>query len=183
MDVLLIGKDQAVLEAIKGDLIARGIAADGTTDAEQASIDFDARHFALVAFGGALSSSLRERLKRDFKRQNPDVILLDTFAPVAGSHITSVLRSRGEGSVLASRFETREDNGAYVVDLDLKQECDVSVEVYHMNDGIHGATLGRGHVLAGPFVYRIHQREIHAGLNMIVVALDSSEYHLQRIEA
>jgi hypothetical protein len=58
----------------------------------------------------------------------------------------------------------------------------VCVEVYHVNNGFHGATVGRGHVSAGPFVYRIHEREIHAGLNMIVVALDGSEYYLQRIE-
>jgi hypothetical protein len=182
MDVLLIGRDARVLEAVKGALVARGIAADGTTDAERASIDFDARNFALVAFGGGLGNSLREMLKRDFKRQNPDVILIDTFAPVAAPHIMAALRANGAESVFASRFETTEDNGAYIIDLDLKKECDVSVEVYHVNNGFHGATLGRGHVLAGSFVYRIHEREIHAGLNMIVVALDGSEYHFHRVE-
>jgi DNA-binding response OmpR family regulator len=95
MDVLLIGRDAGVLEAVKGGLVSRGVAADGTTDAERASINFDARNFALVALGGGLSNSLRETLKRDFRRQNPDVILLDTFAPVAVQHITAALRSKG----------------------------------------------------------------------------------------
>ena len=111
MDVLVIGRNVEVLETVKGGLIAKGIAADGTTDAERASIDFDARDFAVVAFGGGVGSPLRETLKADFRRQNPDVILLDTFAPVAVPHITAAPRG------------------------------------------------------AGPFVFRIHEREIHDGLN------------------
>ena len=76
MDVLVIGRNVEILETVKGGLIAKGIAADGTTDAERASIDFDARDFAVVAFGGVVGSPLRETLKGDFRRQNPDVILL-----------------------------------------------------------------------------------------------------------
>src|SRR5262249_47576343 len=64
------------LHTVKGNLIARGIAADGTTEAERASSDFDARNFALVAIGGGVDGQLRETLKSDFRRQNPDVILL-----------------------------------------------------------------------------------------------------------
>ena len=182
MDVLLIGRDPGVLESVKRDLVGRGVSAEGTTSAERASIDFDARNFALVALGGGLDSSIRETLRRDFKRQSPNVILLDTFAPVAVPHIVAALRSNRGESVLASRFETTADNGAYVIDLDLKKECDVSVEVYHVNNGFHRATLGRGRVLAGPFAYRVHEHEIHAGVNMIVVALDGSEYHFRRID-
>jgi len=182
MDVLVIGKDPEVLATVKEGLIARGIATDGTTDAERASIDFDARDFALVAFGGGVTSPLRERLKDDFRRQNPDVVLLDTLAPVAVSHISAALSRDAGKREFATRFEIIEDAGSYLMHLDLKKECDVCMEVYHANNGIRGITLGRGRLSAGPFAFRIHEREIHDGLNIILVTLDSTEIYLHKIE-
>ncbi len=182
MDVLVIGRNVEVLETVKGGLIAKGIAADGTTDAERASIDFDARDFAVVAFGGGVGSPLRETLKGDFRRQNPDVILLDTFAPVAVAHITAALRGDPGKREFASRFEITEADGSYLLHLDLKKECDVCVEAYHAKNGIHRTTLGQGHLSPGPFLFRIHEPEIHDGLNMILVTLGGSEMYLHKIE-
>ena len=115
MDVLVIGRNAEVLETVKEGLIARGITVDGTTAAERASIDFDARDFAVVAFGGAVGSLLRETLRSEFKRQNPDVILLDTFAPVAVPHITAALRGDTGKREFASRCEITEGDGSYLM--------------------------------------------------------------------
>jgi hypothetical protein len=183
MDVLVIGRNTEVLETVKEGLIARGISADGTTAAERASIDFNARDFAIVAFGGGVGSPLRETLKSEFKRQNPGVILLDTFAPVAVPHITAALRGDTGKRELASRFEISEDDRAYLLHLDLKKECDVSVDAYHAKNGFHGTTLGRGRLPAGPFVFRINEQEIYDGLNIILVTLSGIEFYLHRIEA
>jgi hypothetical protein len=182
MDVLVIGRKIEVLENVRRSLIAKGIAVDGTTSVERASVDFDARNFTLVAFGGGVDHRLRERLKGDFIRQNPDVILLDTFAPVAVQHITAALRGSADKHEFASRFEITEDDGSYLMHLDLKKECDVCVDVYDLNDGFHRTTLGKGHLSAGPFVFKIHQNTIRVGMNIIVVTLNSNEFYFHRIE-
>ena len=182
IDVLVIGRNAEVLETVKKGLIARGITVDGTTAAERATIDFDARDFAVVAFGGGMGSPLRETLKSEFKKQNPGVILLDTFASVAVRHITAALRGDTGKHELASRFEIFEDDGSYFLHLDLKKECDVSVEAYHAKNGFHGTTLGRGRLSSGPFVLRIHEQEICDGVNIILVTLGGIEFYLHRIE-
>jgi len=182
MDVLVIGRNAEVLETVKEGLIARGITVDGTTAAERASIDFDARDFAVVAFGGGVGSPLRETLKSEFKRQNPGVILLDTFASVAVRHITAALHGDTGNRELTARFEISEDDGSYFLHLDLKKECDVSVEAYHAKNGFHGTTLGRGCLPAGPFVFRIHEQQIYDGLNIILVTLGRTEFYVHRIE-
>jgi len=182
MDVLVIGRNVDVMETVKRGLIAKGIAADGTIDAEHASTDFDAPDFALVALGGGLGSPLRETLKSDFRRQNPDVILLDTFAPVAVPHISASLNAKPRGQQFATRFEITEHGGSYLMFLDVTQECDVCVETYCAKSWFRGITLGRGHLSPGPFVFRIHEQELHAGLNIIVVTLGDSEFYLHRIE-
>jgi hypothetical protein len=66
--------------------------------------------------------------------------------------------------------------------LDLKTECDISVESYHAKNGFRGITLGRGRLRAGPFVLRIHETEMHDGLNVIMVTLDGTEFHFHTIE-
>src|SRR5262245_39078526 len=153
MDVLVIGRNIEVLETVKGGLISKGIAADGTTKAERASIDFDARDFTLVAFGGGMDSRLRETLRGDFIKQNPDVLFLVTFARVAVPHIAAALRGDVDRPDFASRFEITEEDGSYLMHLDLKKECDVCVEAYHLHNAYHRTTLGQGHLSPGPFIF------------------------------
>ncbi len=52
MNVLVIGRSPAVLEKVLAGLRAQGIVAQGTTEVEKASTHFDAKDFALIAFGG-----------------------------------------------------------------------------------------------------------------------------------
>ena len=146
-----------------------------------AHTDVDARDFALVALGGGLGSPLRETLKSDFRRKNPDVILLDTFAPVAISHISAALNTKPRGQQLATRFQITEHGGSHLMFLDVTLEC-VCVETYRAKSWFRGITLGPGHLSPGPFVLRIHEQELHAGLHIIVVTLGDTEFYLHRIE-
>jgi hypothetical protein len=133
----------------------------------------------LVAFGGGVDTATRERLKREFAQQNPQVILLDTFALIAVQHIAATLRQTRE---LASRFEVTAHEGSYLVRLDVRKDSDVHVEVYHLQDPLEAETIMRQHVSSGPFEVRIDESKIHRGLNMIVVTLDGREFYVHRIE-
>ena len=66
MNILVIGKSPETLEKILAGLRAKGIAALGTTEMENASVDFNAKDLALVAFGGGVDLLVREKLKREF---------------------------------------------------------------------------------------------------------------------
>ena len=180
MSILVIGKHPEVLEKILAGLRAKGIAALGTTEMEKASVDFNAKDLALVAFGGGVDLPVREKLKSEFKQQNPDVILLDTFAPVAIQHIAAALR--GDVAQFASRFEVTEHEGSYIVRLDVMKECDVRVEVYHLGDELHAETIVEQHISSGPFEARIDEGKISRSLNMILVTLGGSEFYVHRID-
>lgn len=182
MDVLVIGRNPETLEKVKAGLRAKGIVAHGTTEFEKASVNFDAKDFALVAFGGGVPIPVREKLKSDFKQQNPDVILLDTFAPIAVQHIAGALRGDLEKREFGSRFEVTQHEGSYIVRFDVMKACDVRVEAYHLGDRLHAETILEQHVRPGPFEARIDESKIHSGLNMILVTLGGSEFYFHRIE-
>ncbi len=182
MNILVIGKSPETLERILAGLRAKGIAALGTTEIENASVDFNAKDLALVAFGGGVDPPVRERLKSEFKRKNPDVILLDTFAPVAIRHIAAALRGDLVKREFTSRFEITEHEGSYIVRLDVMKECDVRVEVYHLRDTLHAETIVERRVSSGPFETRIDERKISKGLTMILVTLGESEFYMRRID-
>jgi hypothetical protein len=179
MNVLVIGRSPAVLEKVLAGLRALGITAQGTTEVEKASVHFDAKDFRLVAFGGGVDTAIREQLKREFAKQNPQVMLLDTFALIAVQHIAATLRDTRE---LASRFEVTAHEGSYLVRLDVMKDCDVRVEVYHLQDPLEAETIVRQHISSGPFEVRIDESKIYRGLNMIVVTLAGSEFYVHRIE-
>lgn len=89
--VLVIGRSPEVLEAVLQELRDAGIDAEGTTEPEQADVRYDARDFDLISLGGGLRGPAGEELKRRFRSHNPDVRLLDTWAPQAAHQIVSAL--------------------------------------------------------------------------------------------
>jgi hypothetical protein len=182
MKVLVIGKSRETLEKVMTGLRAKGIVAHGTTEMEKASVDFDAKAFALVAFGGGVDAPLRGKLKSELKRQNPDVILLDTFAPIAVQHIAAALRGDLDRREFASRFEVTEHEKAYRVRLDVMKACDVRVEVHHLGERLQAETLVERHLPSGPFEARIDESKIRSGLNIILVILAGREFYFERIE-
>jgi hypothetical protein len=175
----VIGKSPAVLEKVIAGLRAEGIVAQGTTEIEQSSVRFDAKDFALVAVGGGVDTSTRERLTREFTQQNPEIILLDMFALIAVQHIAATLRDTRE---FASRFEVTTHERSCLARLDVMKDCQVHVEVYHLRDTLDAETIVQQHVSSGPFEVRIDESQIHSGLNMILVTLGGREFYVHRIK-
>jgi N-hydroxyarylamine O-acetyltransferase len=93
--VLVLGRSPAVLETVMQELAELGLQVEGSTEPERAAERFDARNFDLIAFGRGLIGPLSEALERQFGQQNPQVRLLDTFAPLAVRQIVSALEGAG----------------------------------------------------------------------------------------
>lgn len=103
--VLVIGGSPDVLEAILQELHDAGVAAQGTTEAERAATDYDAREFDLISLGGGLRGPLGEELKQRFRARNPAVRLLDTWAPQAVHQIVTALGGAEDGVALDAYFD------------------------------------------------------------------------------
>ena len=89
--VLVLGRSDAVLEAVLGELTALGIDAQGTAEPEKATERYDARNYDLIALGRGLLGEAGQSLKAQFRERNADVRLLDTYAPFAVYEIATAL--------------------------------------------------------------------------------------------
>lgn len=178
MPALLLGARQDVMDAALAELRKIGVEARGTIDMSTAATEFDAREFDVVAFGGGISNDIRNRLKREFRAQNPQVTLLDVFAPVAIIQIAAALRRDAEPK-LASDFDVTERNGSYVVRVDVAAACDLRVQLFQ--SPVEGTTAFDQHVPAEPFELAIDDRKTD-GPNIVVVTLGGREIYTRRIE-
>jgi len=182
--VLVLGRLPGILQDVTQQLVARGVSARGSTDAEHAADQFDAMDFDLISFGGGVVGPLNERLRREFTRQNSQVQFLDTFAPVAVKQIISALEGPDKPLQYVADFRVAEDGSDYVVTATILQPCEVRIEVHETLE----APLPRVKVVEqsaaapGPFERRIdaHYR-IHG--HMLLMMLNDDECCLYRMQA
>lgn len=95
--VLLIGRDPMVLELVMKELAQTGLVVTGTNRVAEAATEFHAGDFELIALGGGLDAAMRAALRQAFEEQNPQVRLLDAFAPTAVRQVIDTLK-HGEPS-------------------------------------------------------------------------------------
>jgi hypothetical protein len=182
--VLVVGRLPGVLQDVTEQLVAQGVSARGSIDAEHAADQFDARDFDLISFGGGVVGPLNERLRREFTQQNSQVQFLDVFAPVAVKQITSALAGPHKPLRYVADFHVTEDGSDFVVTATILQPCEVRIEVHETLE----APLPRVKVVEessaapGPFERRIdaHYR-IHG--HMLVMMLNDEECCLHRMQA
>lgn len=182
--VLVLGRLPETLEDVMQQLVARGVSARGSIDAEHAADQFDAKDFDLISFGGGVVGPLNERLRLEFTRQNSQVQFLDVFAPVAVKQITSALGGPDKPLQYVADFHVAEDGLDYVVTATILQPCTVRIEVHETLE----APLPRVKIVEqsaatpGPFERRIdaHYR-IHG--HMLLMMLNEEECCLHRMQA
>jgi len=182
--VLVLGRLPEILGDVTQQLIARGVSARGSIDAEHAADQFDARDFDLISFGGGVVGPLNERLREEFTRQNSHVQFLDVFAPVAVKQIISALEGPDKPLQYVADFHVAEDGLDYVMTATILQPCTVRIEVHETLE----APLPRLKIVEesaatpGPFERRIdaHYR-IHG--HMLLMMLNDEECCLHRMQA
>jgi hypothetical protein len=182
--VLVLARLPGILQDVTQQLVARGVSARGSTDAEHAADQFDAMDFDLISFGGGVVGPLNERLRLEFTRQNSQVQFLDMFAPVAVKQIIAALGGPDKPLQYVADFRVAEDGSDYVVTATILQPCEVRIEVHETLE----APLPRVKVVEqsaaapGPFERRIdaHYR-IHG--HMLLMMLNDDECCLYRMQA
>lgn len=78
--ILVIGSSPPVMETVQGELGLLGYDVQGTTRASNATADFNAGQFDMIAIGGGIAEAVRAELKSVFRQQNPAVRVLDVSA-------------------------------------------------------------------------------------------------------
>ena len=182
--VLVLGRLPDVMQDVTQQLVARGVSARGSIDAEHAAEEFDAKDFDLISFGGGVVGPLNERLRLEFTRQNSHVQFLDVFAPVAVKQIVAALEGPDKPLRYVANFNVAEDGLDYVMTATILQPCEVRIEVHQTLE----APLPRVKVVEqfaaapGPFERRIdaHYR-IHG--HMLVMMLNDEECCLHPMQA
>ena len=182
--VLVLGRPPESLQDLMQQLVARGVSAQGSIDAEHAADQFDAQDFDLISFGGGVIGALNERLRSEFGRQNSQVQFLDVFAPVAVNQIISALEGPDKPRKFVADFNVAEHGLDYVVKATILQPCAVRIEVHQTLQ----APLPRVKVIEesaaipGPFERRIDARHrIHG--HMLLMMLNDDECCLHRMQA
>jgi hypothetical protein len=182
--VLVLGRLPEVLQGVIQQLADRGMSARGSTDAEHAVDQFDAKDFDLVSFAGGIVGPLNERLRLEFTRQNSQVQFLDVFAPVAVKQILSALEGPDKPLRYVADFHVAEDGLDYVMKAMILQPCTVRIEVHQTLQAPlpHVKVIDQSAAVAGPFERRIDARyRIHG--HMLLMMLNDDEYCLHRIRA
>src|SRR5688572_6953050 len=121
--VLVLGRPWDALQDVMEQLTASGVVVQGSTDAQYAADLFDARDFDLISFGGAVSGSQNEHLRREFARQNPRVQFLDALAPIAARQIVSALKGGSRHWQYLARSRMTEDGRDYLLKAIILKPC------------------------------------------------------------
>lgn len=102
--ILLIDRDEAVLDALTRELAELGLDVTGTLHPERAADAFAPAEFDLVAIGGGVDAATRAEVRRAFPAGNPSLRVLDVHAPVAVRQIMAAVAGddRGPGVDLAA---------------------------------------------------------------------------------
>ena len=182
--VLVLGRLPDVMQDVTQQLVARGVSARGSIDAEHAAEEFDAKDFDLISVGGGVVGPLNERLRLEFTRQNSHVQFLDVFAPVAVKQIVAALEGPDKPLRYVANFNVAEDGLDYVMTATILQPCEVRIEVHQTLEAPLPRVLvvEQSAAAPGPFERRIdaHYR-IHG--HMLLMMLNDDEYCLYRMEA
>ena len=182
--VLVLGRLPEILDDVTQQLVARGVSARGSIDAEHAADQFDAKDFDLISFGGGVVGPLNERLRLEFTRQNSEVQFLDVFAPVAVQQIVAALEGPDKPLRYVAGFHVAEDGADYVVTATILQPCSVRIEVHQTLEAPlpHVKVVQESAAAPGPFECRIdaHYR-IHG--HMLLMMLNEEECCLHRMQA
>lgn len=179
--VLIIGKVEAMGERIASTLKPHGINALATTLPKARSGIFDASGFDLITFGGGVEPIDRRRLAEAFSIQNPNVKLLDVFAPVAAEQIIQALQGEADEEQCASGLILSRNRNRVSVRVHLIRTCRIRVEVYHLGDQLNGRTLVNAEHPAGDFTTFIEPQNFCKGSNMVLVILNGSEFHIEKL--
>lgn len=178
--ILLIGRNPAILTSLASALTEEGFVVKTTSRVEQASQDFNAADFTVIAFGRGVDAVTNTALRTSFFDQNPTVRFVDGLAPVIPllvKQIKLALSDKQATEQILTDF-SYEDTNPPRIHITAAAPCRVSVDLYQL-DAVHHTqqkTLVSEFVTAGNHTFPIEDwSDKHSTLNFLVAEADNSD--------
>jgi hypothetical protein len=182
--VLVLGRSAEVQKNLRQPLLALGVSAQFSTEAERAAELFDAHDFDLIVFGYGIVGPVSKRLRREFTRQDPSTAFLEAFAPVAVRQIAAELERSGKSQQYVADFRVVDVGPDLLLRATILQTCTVRVEVHRAPGAPPPAVdlIVQLETRPGAFERRIAAAYRTHG-HMIVMTLDEKEFLLFRMSS
>lgn len=178
--ILLIGRNPAILTNLASALAEEGLVVKTTNRVEQASQDFNAADFAVIAFGRGVDAATNAALRASFSDQNPAIRFVDGLAPVIPllvKQIKLALSDRQVTEQILTDF-SYEDTNPPRIHITATAPCQVSIDLYQL-DTVHHTqqkTFVSEFVTAGNHTFPMENwPDIKSTLSFLVAETDNSD--------
>lgn len=181
--VLLIGRDPDVLQKVKKKVEGLGVEVEGTTDAEQAADQHNAKEFDLIVFGSGVVGPTSEKLREQFSQQKADTEFLDAFAPIALKQIDAALKGGSPEQQYVDSFQITESGEDLIVKAQILKPCTVRLELYKIQEAPKPQVelIDESEVSSGSYEQKVDAHYLKHG-HMIYMDLNDDEYCLHRLD-
>lgn len=178
--ILLIGRNPIVLTNLSLALTNEGFKVQTTGLIEQASKQFDAVDFDLIAFGRGVDEETKAVLKADFLTQKSTIHFVDGLAPVTSLLVKQIKQTLANTSAFDKviiRF-ARQSADDLLIDVTVTIACQLSITLYQL-DAVHHTeqkTLVSEFILAGNHLFRIAWLpDTQSTINFLVAETDKQD--------
>ncbi|GAB3785094.1 hypothetical protein GCM10028818_46240 [Spirosoma horti] len=178
--ILLIGRNPIVLANLSAALTNEGFEVQTTGLVEQASKQFDAIDFDLIAFGRGIDEEMKALLKADFLTKKPTVHFIDGLAPVTSLLVKQIKQTLANTTAFNKtliRF-VRQPADDLLIDVTVTVACQLSITLYQL-DAVHHTeqkTLASEFVIAGNHTFRIaNLPSVQSTINFLVAETDKQD--------
>ncbi|MBC6989505.1 hypothetical protein [Hymenobacter sp. BT491] len=179
LTLLLLGKRREFMQQLLPQVREAGFYALGSTSLATVHDDFDARDFDVIGLGGWFGPEERARMKETFRRQNPQIVVLDLVGPVALEQLKSF--AAGRELTVAQQLMATFD-GSLEVRFALSEASAVELTLYYYDAAPRAETLLHGVASAGETVLRISPEKLGQGPNFLVLKAENGDILTHRIE-
>ncbi|GAB4048811.1 hypothetical protein [Spirosoma litoris] len=178
--VLLIGRNPNVLANLALALRDDGFVVKTTSAIEQASQDFNAADFDVVAFGRGIDVATNAALRASFLEQNPTALFVDGLAPVISllvKQIKLAVAPHSTSKKVITNF-SYDKTSPLQINVSVAIDCQLTIDLYQL-DAIHTTlqkTLVSEFVKAGNHTFPIEAfLDLTSTINFLVAEVDSLE--------
>ena len=178
--ILLSGRNPAVLANLSSALTGEGFEVQTTGLVKQASKQFDAVDFDLIAFGRGVDEETKAVLKADFSTKKPAIHFVDGLAPIIPLLVKQIKQALADTPVenKALLKFTRQPADDLLIEVTVTVACQLSITLYQL-DAVHQTeqkTLVSEFIVAGNHTFSIAQvPDTQSAINFLVAETDKQD--------
>ncbi|MVM40455.1 hypothetical protein GO730_26970 [Spirosoma sp. HMF3257] len=172
--VLLVGRNPNVLTSLASVLTEEGFAVKTTSLVEQASRDFKATDFDVIAFGRGVDAQTNAMLRAEFAGHNSAILFVDGLAPVIPLLVKQIKLELSDKAVnrhVVTGFSCERTDDTLRINVFTAIDCQLMVDLYQL-DTIHTTqrkTLVSEYIEAGKHTFSIESLpDLTSTINFLV---------------